>query len=116
MDLLTATVTSRESGGRPQTVIELAGEADVTTSNTLRELLAEETSRRPRTVIIDLSRLQFMDSSALHLIFDAQRKLAAHGGTLALVGPQAAVATLLRITEAGQVVPVYPTLPEATAG
>jgi anti-anti-sigma factor len=116
MDLLTATVTSRESDGQPHTVIELAGEADVTTSDTLRDLLEEETSRRPHRMIIDLSRLQFMDSSTLHLIFAAQQELAAHGGTLALVGPQAAVATLLRITEAGQVVSIYPTLPEATAG
>jgi anti-sigma B factor antagonist len=116
MDLLTAAVTSRESDGQPHTLIELTGEVDVTTSDTLREVLEEETSRRPHTVIIDLSGLRFMDSSALHVIFAANRELAAQGGTLALVGPQKAVATLLRVTEASQVVPIYPTLPEATAG
>jgi anti-sigma B factor antagonist len=68
VDLLTVSVTARESAGEAYTLVEIAGEADVTNTEELRSLLDEEVAQEPRTLIIDLSGLRFMDSSALHAL------------------------------------------------
>lgn len=116
MDLLTASVTARESAGEPYTLVELAGEADVTNSDSLREALDAEVAKHPHTMIIDLAELRFMDSSALHVILRANRVLDRQGGVLALARPREPVAKMLRLTAADQLIPVYSSVREATAG
>lgn len=116
MDLLTASVTARESAGEPYTLVELAGEADVTNSESLRDVLDTEVAKQPRTLILDLSALRFMDSSALHVVLRANRALDRQGGVLALARPREAVAKMLRLTAADQLIPVYASVQEATAG
>ena len=116
MDLLTASVTARESAGEPYTLVELVGEADVTNSESLRDVLDTEVAKQPRTLILDLSALRFMDSSALHVVLRANRALDRQGGVLALARPREAVAKMLRLTAADQLIPVYASVQEATAG
>lgn len=116
MELLKTSVTTVESGSEPYTLVELAGEADVTNSDLLREVLEAEAAKRPSTLIIDLSGLRFMDSSALHAILRANRMMDRQGGVLALASPRDPVAKMLRLTAADQLVPVYATVAEATAG
>ncbi len=116
MDLLTTSVATVESGSEHYTLVELAGEADVTNCDALREVLEAEVAKQPRTLIIDLSGLRFMDSSALHVILRANRAMGRQGGVLALASAREPVAKMLRLTAADQIVPVYPTVGEATAG
>ena len=116
VDLLTVSVTARESAGEPYTLVEIAGEADVTNTDELRRLLDDEVSQQPRTLIIDLSGLRFMDSSALHVVLRANRVMDRQGGVLALASPREPVAKMLRLTAADQLIPVYPSVREATAG
>ena len=116
MDLLTTSVATVESDSEPYTLVELTGEADVTNSDALREVLDAEVAKQPRTMIIDLSGLRFMDSSALHVILRANRVMDRQGGVLALASPREAVAKMLRLTAADQLIPVYPSVREATAG
>jgi anti-sigma B factor antagonist len=113
MDLLSTTVTHGESSGQPYTLVELAGEADVTTSDMLRDLLEAQIARKPGFLIIDLAALRFMDSTALHVILTASRSLAGQGGTLALASPTRVVAAVLRLSQAARMVPVYESLEEA---
>ena len=116
MDLLTTSVATVESDSEPYTLVELTGEADVTNSDALREVLDAEVAKQPRSMIIDLSGLRFMDSSALHVILRANRVMDRQGGVLALASPREPVAKMLRLTAADQLIPVYPTVREATAG
>jgi anti-sigma B factor antagonist len=116
VDLLTVSVTARESAGEAYTLVEIAGEADVTNTDDLRRLLDEEVSQQPRTLIIDLSGLRFMDSSALHALLRVNRSLDRQGGVLALVSPQPAVAKILRLTTADRLIPVFGSVAEAAAG
>ena len=116
MDLLTVSVTARESAGEPYTLVEIAGEADVTNTDELRRLLDDEVSQQPRTLIIDLSGLRFMDSSALHVILRANRAMDRQGGVVALASPRDPVAKMLRLTAADQLIPVYASVSEASAG
>ena len=116
MDLLTTSVATVESDSEPYTLVGLTGEADVTNSDALREVLDAEVAKQPRTMIIDLSGLRFMDSSALHVILRANRVLDRQGGVLALASPREPVAKMLRLTAADQLIPVYASVTEATAG
>jgi anti-sigma B factor antagonist len=116
VDLLKVSVTATESEGQPYTLMEITGEADVTNTDELRRLVDEEVARQPRTLIIDLSGLRFMDSSALHALLRANRSLDRQGGVLALVSPQAAVAKILRLTTADRLIPVFDTVAEAAVG
>ena len=116
MDLLTTSVATVESDSEPYTLVELTGEADVTNSDALRDVLDAEAAKQPRTMIIDLSGLRFMDSSALHVVLRANRVMDRQGGVLALASPREPVAKMLRLTAADQLIPVYPSVREATAG
>ena len=116
MDLLTVSVEARESAGAPYTLVDIVGEADVTNTDELRRLLDEEVSQQPRTMILDLSGLRFMDSSALHALLRVNRSMDRQGGVLALVSPQAAVAKILRLTTADLLIPVFDSVAAAAAG
>jgi len=116
VDLLTVSVTARESAGHPYTLVEVGGEADVTNSDELHRLLEGEAAAQPRMLIVDLSGLRFMDSSALHALLRVNRSLDRQGGVLALVSPQPAVAKMLRLTTADQLIPVFGTVAEAAVG
>lgn len=116
VDVLTVTVPARESDGRPYTLVAIAGEADVTNREDLRGALDEEVTRDPHMLILDLSGLRFMDSSALHVILQANRALDRHGGMMALVAPQEAVAKMLRLTTADRLVPVFGSVADAVTG
>jgi anti-sigma B factor antagonist len=113
MDLLSTTVIDGESGGEPYTLVELAGEADVTVSDMLRDLLEAQIARNPGLLVIDLTALRFMDSTALHVILTASRSLAGQGGILALASPTRVVAAVLRLSQAARMVPVYESLQDA---
>ena len=116
MDLLRTSVTTAAAGSETYTLVGLSGEADVTNIDALRELLDAEVAKRPGSMIIDLSGLRFMDSSALHVILLANRALDRQGGILSLAGPREPVAKMLRLTAADQLIPVYGSVSEATAG
>jgi anti-anti-sigma factor len=112
---LTASVTTDNSGPEPYTLVKLAGEADVTGTETLHALLQAEMSKRPGLLIIDMSALRFMDSAALQTILRARLALEKEGGRLALVNPSDTVARVLRLTEADRIVPVYTSVEDAAA-
>ena len=110
---LTASVTLHDAGPEPYTLVELAGEADVTGSETLHALLAAETRKKPGLLVIDMSALRFMDSAALQAILRAHLVLGKNGGRLALVSPHDTVARVLQMTEVDRLVPVYASVNEA---
>ena len=100
----------REDG--PRTVVRLAGEADVTTP-ALAQVLGAEAAKKPRLLLIDVSELAFLDSSALHEIVRVHRELRADGCLLALIGPTPAVTRILQLSGLDQVIPVHASAQEA---
>ena len=116
VDVLTVTVTARESDGQAYTLVAVAGEADVTNRDELKRVLDGEVTRQPATLILDLSGLMFLDSSALHVVLQVNRALDRQGAVLALVAPTEAVARILHLTTADRLIPVYKTVAEAAAG
>ena len=114
MDLLSTSVTTFSAGGETYVIIELTGEADATSIDALRKVLDAEVSKRPRTVILDLAGLRFMDSTALHVVLRANRELDRNGCVLALAGPRDPVAKILKLTATDRLIPVYENVRAAT--
>jgi stage II sporulation protein AA (anti-sigma F factor antagonist) len=112
---LAVSVTVHDGGAGPCTVIQLVGEADVST-RAMADVFDAEVVKRPRLLVVDLSGLSFIDSSALSVIMRTHRAVHRDGGTLALVSPSPAVARILQLIDIAGTIPVYPTLEEATAG
>jgi anti-sigma B factor antagonist len=112
---LLVSVTVHDGGGGPCTVIQLAGEADVST-RAVSEVFDAEVAKRPRLLVVDLSGLSFIDSWALSVIMRANRALRRDGSTLALVSPSPAVARVLQLVDIAHMMPVYTDLEDATAG
>ena len=115
VDLLSASVKSFSANGETYVIVELSGEADATNSEKLREVLDAEIRKQPRAMIIDLSGLRFMDSTALHVILRANRTLDRYGCVLTLAAPRDPVAKVLRLTATDQLIPVYGSVSDATA-
>jgi anti-sigma B factor antagonist len=78
-------------------VVHLAGELDISTSPDLQDALADLTDR-PRRVVVDLSDLEFIDSTGLAALLGAHKALNEQGGTLELRHPNKMVVGLVQIT------------------
>ncbi|MEO3809226.1 STAS domain-containing protein [Sphaerisporangium sp. B11E5] len=71
------------------------------------------TEPSPSAVIIDVSGVDFCDSSGVAALLACHRHLARQGGELVLVGADGRVARLLEITNLVQLFRLYPTLEQA---
>jgi anti-sigma B factor antagonist len=102
--------------GDTHTVVALAGESDVYTYDQLRGALETEAARGVALLIVDLSGLEFMDSTSVQVLLDIRVMMDNQGGKLALASPQNTVARVLNLVGADQLIPVYESVREAQAG
>jgi anti-sigma B factor antagonist len=79
-------------------VLRLEGELDPHTAPLLEREVAALTERGQIDLVLDLSGLQFIDSSGLRVLIAAHRELTALGGSLALRSPSETAQRLLEIT------------------
>jgi anti-sigma B factor antagonist len=63
-------------------VISLAGELDLYNAATVREALLECCSETPERLIVDLSNVKFIDSTALGVLIEARTRMANRRGFL----------------------------------
>src|SRR6185312_3389897 len=95
-------------------VVAAVGDLDIVTSPQLDSCLTE--ARRDVTcVILDLSAVDFMDTSSLAVIVGHWKKLTARGGTLALAGARYRYTKTLWSTGLADRLPRYDTLEQAIA-
>ncbi|MBU2601572.1 MAG: STAS domain-containing protein [Actinobacteria bacterium] len=79
-------------------VIEVDGEVDVYTAPRLKEALTEGLDLRRRTLVVDLTRVDFLDSTALGVLVGAQRTAREDGGEVHLVVGSPYIAKMFKIT------------------
>jgi anti-sigma B factor antagonist len=96
-------VTAREGG---QVVAVLRGELDVADAANVAARLAVIASRE-REVVVDLSGLEFMDSSGLAALVRARKNARDAGSDLVLAAPPQQVLRLLNITRLADAFCVY---------
>jgi anti-sigma B factor antagonist len=87
-----------EDASQGRTIVKLCGELDIASAPGLRERLLAILSRRaPSHLILDLSKLQFIDSSGIAAFVNTERRARLLGCTVVLVAPQAPVSRVLQI-------------------
>jgi len=86
-------------------VLELFGELDLATCETLEAELAKAEQSLARKIVVDLSALQFVDSMGLQLLLDAAKRSKADGGRVAFLRPAEPVGRLLTLTGTDAVFP-----------
>ncbi|MFE2474862.1 anti-sigma factor antagonist [Streptomyces sp. NPDC059389] len=96
------------------TVLVTAGELDHDTAEPLRQAL-EAAQRDGGRLLVDLSGLDFCDSTGLNLLLGCRLAVRETGGSLELIGLHPPVARMFHITGAERLFPVHPDLEAALA-
>ena len=94
-------------------IVQARGDVDFGSAPDLhRRLSAILTSRAP-AVVLDLSRLMFLDCAGLEVLVTASRRAASQGTGLALAAPRPTVTRLLGITGLDRHFTIFPTVAKA---
>jgi anti-sigma B factor antagonist len=103
------------SGDSHIQLFALGGSLDIATSPTLRAALMEAADRDKHEIIVDLTQLEFLDSTGLGALIGAHKRASEHGGSVRLVAHEGQILRLLRITGLLDVFAVYPSVEAALA-
>jgi anti-sigma B factor antagonist len=98
-----------ENGGETL-VFKLRGSLDLATAPTIRAALGDAAEKGSHKLIVDLTQLEFLDSTGLGVLIGAHRRAAEHGGSFRLVIKDGPISRLLNITGLIRVLAVYHSL------
>ncbi len=94
-------------------VFELTGSLDIATSPAVRAALTNASEQGDHRLIVDLTKVDFLDSTGLGALIGGQRRAKEFDGEIRLVAKEGQILRLLRITGLLKVFAVYPTLEDA---
>jgi anti-sigma B factor antagonist len=100
-------------GGLP--VVAAPEEIDIANAPMLRCALLAAAARGHGTLVADLSRTRFCDSSGLHTLLAAHKRAQAEGGELLLVIGDTSVLRVFAITGIDRMIPNFTSLADALA-
>ena len=104
---------TRAAGGF--TVVEVAGEIDVYTAPKLRECLVELVNSGRHNLVVDMEKVEFLDSTGLGVLVGGLKRVRAHDGSLDLVCTQERILKIFRITGLTKVFGIHDTVDDAIA-
>ena len=114
-DLAPRFEVSEESLDGGAGVVAVRGEIHVSTAPELSTLLADALSRGVTSLVLDLSEVEFIDSTGLSVLLNVLRRLTQRGGTLAVVCTNPTVLRLFEITRLESTFDIVQTRDEAMA-
>ena len=83
---------------KDHTIIEVGGEIDVYTAPKLRDQMTELVDQGQYNLIVDLEKVDFLDSTGLGVLVGGLKKVRAHDGSLELECTQERLLKIFRIT------------------
>jgi anti-sigma B factor antagonist len=107
-----------EEGDEPSGVIVLRLGSMVKVGETVREFessLERITNEETGSLILDLSDLEYMDSTTLGVLVGALHRMKSQNRDLVLVHPRGRIASLLRVARLDSLFAIYDTVDEAIA-
>jgi anti-anti-sigma factor len=69
-------------------VAAVVGEIDMSNAGELARALADKTPNDARGLVLDLSRIDYLDSAGIHLLYRLRESVSARGQRLAIVVPK----------------------------
>lgn len=94
-------------------VVVVEGEIDVYTAPRLRELLIDLVNKGHHHLIVNMEKVEFLDSTGLGVLVGGLKRVRAHDGTLDLVCTQERILKIFRITGLTKVFPIHASVAEA---
>lgn len=94
-------------------ILEVGGEVDVYTAPKLRERLVELVGQGHYQLIVDMTKVEFLDSTGLGVLVGGLKRVRSHDGSLALVCDQERILKIFRITGLTKVFTIYESRDEA---
>jgi anti-sigma B factor antagonist len=96
-------------------VIDVRGQIDIYTAPRLRELLIDLVSKNNYQLIVNMDKVEFLDSTGLGVLVGGLKRVRAHDGSLDLVCTQERILKIFRITGLTQVFGIHETVNQAIA-
>jgi anti-sigma B factor antagonist len=96
-------------------VLPLEGEIDLHVSPRVAASLAAMTQQEPGRLVVDLSRVTYIDSSGLAVLIEGMQNVEAYGGKFLLAGLQENVRPIFEIARLDQVFAIFPRVDAALA-
>jgi anti-sigma B factor antagonist len=96
-------------------IVEVEGEIDVYTAPRLRELLIELVNTGFYQLVVNMEKVEFLDSTGLGVLVGGLKRVRAHDGSLDLVCTQERILKIFRITGLTKVFGIHDTVDEAIA-
>jgi len=87
----------------PANILPLEGEIDLHVAPRVESALGRIIKKRPDHVIVDLSGVNFIDSSGLAVLINAMQDVQKYGGKLSLAGISADVRSIFEMARLDQV-------------
>jgi anti-anti-sigma factor len=94
----------RVDGDGDRRIVRLSGQCDLACAPQLREALQDLGPPSVLNVVVDVSDLEFIDSTCLGIVFGALRRLRDGGGDLTLAGADGVVRRVLEVSGLDQVI------------
>src|ERR1700737_4503077 len=89
-------------------VLPLEGEIDLHVSPKVAESLRTMTAKKPKQLVVDLSRVTYVDSSGLAVLIEGMQNVEEYGGKFALAGLQENVRSIFESPRPHQVFRIFP--------
>jgi anti-sigma B factor antagonist len=89
-----------------RSTVRLEGSCDLATAPALRQTLQGMVPPDVQTVVLDVTELEFIDSTGLGVVLGAMRRLREGGGSLSIAGARGLVKRVLEITDLDKVIPL----------
>ena len=93
-------------------VVRLGGELDLYNAAEVRSALADASAQFPERIVVDLSEVEFIDSTALGVLIETRARLVNRDGLL-LAAPGLETRRALQISGLDQLFTVHDSVPEA---
>jgi anti-sigma B factor antagonist len=99
----------------PHKILPVEGEIDLHLSPRVARDLGALIKDEPKKLVVDLSKVSYMDSSGLAVLIEGMRHVEAYGGKLYLVGLQENVRSIFRTSRLDQAFRIFPDVAAALA-
>jgi anti-sigma B factor antagonist len=94
-------------------VVALAGELDLSCAAELGQTLGGLAEAGDGRFVIDLSQLEFIDSTGISALLSAAKRIHERGGTMVVAQPAASVSHLFEILQLEKLIPIESSLDQA---
>ncbi len=110
MDLVALEIEERDG----IVIAQVTGELDIAGASSTGEAIGEAMPAAARALVVDLSRLEFIDSSGIAMLFGLARRLGGHRRQLRVVARAGEpVQRVLELVEFDRAAPIHETVEQA---